>query len=128
MSLLDVWDPEEKEAEMPFYRRCATVLDLILDLIFKDTDILMNEYDMQILFIHSPYEMLSFHSSYFVLLLLLLLLFSSGEAGSPATKNEIATNKVLFMANDVSPAYSRKIDLLLKCKEIKTAVELASNE
>ncbi|KAI7848566.1 hypothetical protein BDC45DRAFT_540853 [Circinella umbellata] len=54
--------------------------------------------------------------------------FCSGETGSPASKREITTYKVLFMANDSSPSYSRKIDLSLKCKEMKTAAELSSNE
>ncbi|KAG2217406.1 hypothetical protein INT45_004864 [Circinella minor] len=56
------------------------------------------------------------------------IILNDGETGSPASKREITTNKVLFMTNDSSPSYSRKIDLLLKCKEMKTAVELCSNE
>ena len=69
--------------------------------------------------------MLLFYSSYHILI---LILFYSVEAGSPATKKGIVTNKILFMSNGLSPGYSRKIDLLLKCKEMKVAVELASNE
>ncbi|KAI9008799.1 hypothetical protein CLU79DRAFT_776383 [Phycomyces nitens] len=45
-----------------------------------------------------------------------------------STKLERETNKAIFHAMDISPAYSRKIDLLLKCKDSKTTVEMSSNE
>ncbi|KAI9253474.1 hypothetical protein BDA99DRAFT_443421, partial [Phascolomyces articulosus] len=56
------------------------------------------------------------------------VILNDGETGSPASKREITANKDLFMANDSSPSYSRKINLLLKCKERKAAVELSPNE
>ncbi|KAI8147781.1 hypothetical protein BJV82DRAFT_593316 [Fennellomyces sp. T-0311] len=85
-----LWSSDEKESEITFYRRAASILDLV----FKDTDILLND----------------------------------GESGSMTSKSEIETNKVLFMAHDTSAAFARKIDLLFKCKESSTKVELASNE
>ncbi|KAI8883430.1 hypothetical protein K501DRAFT_272690 [Backusella circina FSU 941] len=51
-----------------------------------------------------------------------------GETGSKSTKLERETNKAIFHAMDISPTYSRKIDLLLKCKDAKTAIEMSSNE
>ncbi|KAI8080998.1 hypothetical protein BDF21DRAFT_339024, partial [Thamnidium elegans] len=51
-----------------------------------------------------------------------------GETGSISTKLERGTNKAIFHAMDISPTYSRKIDLLLKCKGSKTTIEMSSNE
>ncbi|KAI7848442.1 hypothetical protein BDC45DRAFT_316986 [Circinella umbellata] len=51
-----------------------------------------------------------------------------GETGSNATKNEIENNKAIFFDTNTAPAYSRKIDLLVKCSEQKKYVEISSNE
>ncbi|RCH84089.1 hypothetical protein CU098_003524 [Rhizopus stolonifer] len=53
---------------------------------------------------------------------------NDGETGSISTKLERETNKAIFHATNISPTYSRKIDLLLKCKDAKTTIEMPSNE
>jgi hypothetical protein len=54
-------------------------------------------------------------------------LLSSGETGCSSSRIAIEANKCLFNCDDVSPSYSRKIDLLLKYDD-NEAVELCSNE
>ncbi|KAI7894668.1 uncharacterized protein EV154DRAFT_69116 [Mucor mucedo] len=51
-----------------------------------------------------------------------------GETGSKSTKLERETNKAIFHTKDTSPTYPRKIDLLLKCNDAKTDIEMSSNE
>ena len=57
-----------------------------------------------------------------------LVHFFSGETGSASSKVEIEVNRAIFQTNDSKPSYSRKIDLLLKTKELKKPIELSSNE
>ncbi|KAI7889513.1 uncharacterized protein EV154DRAFT_276963 [Mucor mucedo] len=52
---------------------------------------------------------------------------ADGETACDSSRVPIEVNKRLFNVDDVSPTYSRKIDLILKYNDRKT-VELCSNE
>jgi hypothetical protein len=52
---------------------------------------------------------------------------SSGETDYSSSRIAIEANKCLFNCEDVSPTYSRKIDLLLKYDD-NESVDLCSNE
>lgn len=52
---------------------------------------------------------------------------SSGETGCSSSRIATEVNKCLFNCEDVSPSYSRKIDLLLKYDE-NESIDLCSNE
>ncbi|KAG1050696.1 hypothetical protein G6F43_007051 [Rhizopus delemar] len=52
---------------------------------------------------------------------------ADGKTGSKSSKTAIKVNKALFHTSDISSAYPRKINLLLKLNESIT-VELSSNE
>ncbi|KAG2219708.1 hypothetical protein INT45_006040 [Circinella minor] len=53
---------------------------------------------------------------------------TSGESGSLSSRTEIVLNKAIFHSNNSKPTYSRKIDLLIKTKDLKKPIELSSNE
>ena len=48
LSLIGSWDQDSKESEITFYRRTSTMLDYI----FKNTDIILNEHVMKFYFIY----------------------------------------------------------------------------
>jgi hypothetical protein len=51
----------------------------------------------------------------------------NGETACESSRKPIEVNKRLFNVDDVSPSYSRKIDMILKYDDNKN-VELCSNE
>ncbi|CAO3614642.1 unnamed protein product [Mucor hiemalis] len=55
------------------------------------------------------------------------VILSDGETGCQSSRIAIEANKCVFAGEDISPTYSRKIDLLLKYDE-KKAIDLCSNE
>ena len=68
------------------------------------------------------------HGSKIIILIWEVNLSISGKTGSVSTRREIEQNKALFFDTIVSPGYSRKIDLLVKCHEPKEFIEISSNE
>ncbi|GAA5815986.1 hypothetical protein MFLAVUS_009505 [Mucor flavus] len=55
------------------------------------------------------------------------VVLADGETGCISSRIAIEANKCIFNGEDVSPSYSRKIDLLLKYDE-NEFIELCSNE
>ncbi|KAG1165094.1 hypothetical protein G6F46_001214 [Rhizopus delemar] len=86
---MEYWSKDENEQEMTFYRRFASLLDVL----FGASEIRM----------------------------------ADGDTACSSSRVCTETNKRLFNVDDPTPAYSRKIDLLLKYDE-NISVELCSNE
>lgn len=108
---MEYWSKDENEQEMTFYRRFASLLDVL----FGASEIRMAEYVQKY---NEMKKKITRHT---------LLFFISGDTACSSSRVCTETNKRLFNVDDPTPAYSRKIDLLLKYDE-NISVELCSNE